>query len=108
MELTLHAEKRKVKRGIMEEAIELAFVLGSELKGNPDRILLNRKMLWEAVRLNILSKNSALRLEKTVPIVVVSPNKTIVTVFRPNQRINRSKHGFNHYGNRSSDFRTAA
>jgi hypothetical protein len=93
MTLTMHAIRRKQTRGIADEAIKLAQMEGKTLDHNPNRILLTRKMMWEAVRRNVLTADKARMLEKSVQLVVVVFDTRVVTVLRPTHRINATTRG---------------
>lgn len=93
MIMTAHAIKRQRTRGIGDAAIELALIEGEPIDRNPDRLLLTREMMWDAVRRDVLTADQARMLEKSVPLVVVASGAHVVTVLRPTHRISAAKRG---------------
>ncbi|HOB72543.1 MAG TPA: hypothetical protein PKM18_12240 [bacterium] len=82
-----HAGMRRTQRNIPLEIIFLALDEGKMLKRNKDRIILNKKRVKELFKDEAYDREILLFAEKCAPIVVVSKEGEIITVFRPTKNL---------------------
>jgi len=80
---SVHATERMFQRNIPLEIIFLALNEGKIIERNKDRIVLNKKRVNELFKDEVYEKKLLLSAEKCAPIVVVSKEGAIITVFRP-------------------------
>ena len=78
MTISKHALERQTSRGIKDRVIQVALEFGKQVDSSSGRILLNRKMLWKAVSKGWLSSVDAKKLERSVPVVLVASENTLV------------------------------
>ena len=91
MRTSNHAHMRMRQRSIRPSLVDLALREGVPLAGNPDRLLLGRQHVHSLWVEGALDRKTYLRLEQATPIVLVFKDNRLVTVFRPNRGVNRSR-----------------
>lgn len=88
MNSTKHFQKRSRQRGISETDAEIVRIYGQPVKGNPDRLILTRK-IWN----EIPERTPELeQIEKKLPLCVVyGRGDLLVTAFTFSRRVSKEK-----------------
>lgn len=90
-----HAVERARQRGIPDDVAHLAMMEGDRLPHHQDRFLLTEDMFPEIEACGLYPKELLKKARKVVPIVVVFQDDTIITAFRPTERIDKKQRGRN-------------
>jgi hypothetical protein len=99
---TDHARDRSRQRHIPEDVAMLAMMEGRQLDNISDRFLLTEEMFDEIRRSGLYKEDLLKKASKVCPIVVVVNSGTVVTAFRPTERIDRGYRGIRR-GKRNKD-----
>lgn len=88
MRTTSHAKRRMRQRGIPAHLVDLVLEEGIPLRGNPDRVLLTRRILRSLLEDGRIGRREFDRAERALPVICVVARDCFVSTWRPKPSIN--------------------
>lgn len=92
---TDHFDERCKQRGIPNDVAILALMEGRQLNNISTRYLLTEDMIADIRLTNLYDEALLKKALKVCPIVVVGEGGTVITAFRPTERIDKGHRGRN-------------